>query len=305
MAGPYVHIMLTGENPDHIMTAIKDIPFRRIQTVYLIHSPDEPKSRDGKKKAVKFKVIAETLKDDILKHDSNIKVKLKQIKNPFDVTDTENAISDIIAAEQKLIEQSSIKNIVINITGGTNMMAAAAMVSAGSHQTSAYYVLNKNFQKNLDSWVKPIEIPNFRRQHYDDEDDKLLLNEIALNDFIWKYDIMMEKNAGEGRVTLDESIQDTIWLSPQKIEGAITESDLVVLMQENHEWSMNKTRTRLKNLASLADISRNHDVPKCVIKKTGKITSEKYEYTYKTFKIDEKEFLIKIQDIGRSKIRSY
>ena len=60
-------------------------------------------------------------------------------------------------------------DIVVNVTGGTNMMAVASMWAAGAHRLSAYYVLNNKFQKNLNSYLVEIPTPKYRNLLEDKE----------------------------------------------------------------------------------------------------------------------------------------
>ena len=46
----YTHVMLTGQNTEHIDTAIADFQFHPIKTVYLLHSPNEKKATGYKTK---------------------------------------------------------------------------------------------------------------------------------------------------------------------------------------------------------------------------------------------------------------
>jgi len=298
----FVHIMLIGLNTAHGMTVVNDNKFRKIQTIYLIHSPDETKSRDEKKPPIKFKKLADKLKKDITKSDPDIKVKLKQISNPFDEKDTTKVITDIINDEVYEKENvDSTKQIAINITGGTNMMAAAAILSAGSHRTSAYYVLDKRYQKNLDSWVKEIPIPDFKRKEENQEKIKPLLYELNQMTWSWSHDIKDERRNTDNRmrhIQVEDSIKDTEWMKPQTLRGASTEKLLVDRMKEKYDWSATKTRQWIKVCDEHGDLIRKPAVPIM----TSKVSNG---HTYGTFKISDKEFLIVIGETGKAKIRRF
>ena len=61
----YTHVMLTGQNTEHIDTAIADFNFHPIKTVYLLHSPNEKKATGYKTKPTLFKDLAKKCKKRI------------------------------------------------------------------------------------------------------------------------------------------------------------------------------------------------------------------------------------------------
>ena len=301
--GPFIHIMLVGQNTGHVMTVVNDVKFRRIEKIYLIHSPDETKATGPKQKPTLFKEIAKEAKNDIKNADPDIKVILKQISDPFHTKDTLDVIADII--DEEVYEKESVpsqKFIAINITGGTNMMAVAAMVAAGTHRTRAYYVLNKLFQKNLDSWVEEIKIPKLEDPEEHDENTKPLLYQISQMSFNWPYDIRNERKNKKIKTEIDDSIV-TDWMTPQHHDDTTTEKELIAAMKKKHNWSPTKTRRWLDELDDYGYISKIKNVPTISEKYVG--PKENPEYIYRTFKVSDKEFMIKIEPSGRTKIRRF
>ena len=160
MAEGYVHIMLIGENITHVKMALQDSNdvCTKVKRLYLLHSPDESKKSGPKKNPTLFKKIATQLRDD-LRRSYDFPINLISI-DAFSADSIIDTIVDIISKEypDRVVTK---KHIVVNVTGGTNLMAVAAMIAAGSQQTGAYYILDKRFRK-LESYVRTIEIPNFK-----------------------------------------------------------------------------------------------------------------------------------------------
>ena len=81
------------------------------------------------------------------------------IGNPFHIDDTLEEIIKIIYDE---LEDESIinKEIAINVTGGTNAMAAAAILAATMRGTKAYYVLDQWKNTGQKSYVEELPVPS-------------------------------------------------------------------------------------------------------------------------------------------------
>ena len=180
----YVHIMLVGANDGHVYTAIQDQAFKPIRRIYLIHSPNQKKS-SSIKKPILFKKVAQKLKTEIEKHNP-AKVILKQLteNGPFDKLETITEITKIVNAEMETL--ATQKQIAINITGGTNMMAVGAILAAFSKQTEAYYVIDTRYPENqkLKSKLSKIGIPNPRDNSTLDDDEKNIPEELVADKFI-------------------------------------------------------------------------------------------------------------------------
>ena len=127
-----------------------------VTILWLIHSKKSPK--------YDFPKIAKKLVKDLESAYTRIEIKLKPIDSAFEVDPTMNAISEIIDEECNADTDLSNRDFTLNITGGTNIVAASTMISATWHGTKAHYVLEpqKNDPKNkkyvIDLPVKPIGV---------------------------------------------------------------------------------------------------------------------------------------------------
>ena len=70
----------------------------------------------------------------------------------------------IIVLKKEIKFLATKKHFVINVTGGTNMMAVGSMVAASQLQSSAYYVLDNRFLPNEDTYLREIHIPDFKTE---------------------------------------------------------------------------------------------------------------------------------------------
>ena len=126
-----IFIAPIGTHPDFVKTWLKE-KGSDVTKLWLIHSPvgreDFPKK--AKKLASELKKVYD------------IEIKLKIMSDAFTIDPVMDAITEIIYQEEK-DEPMSRQEIVINITGGTNIVAAGAMNSATYYQTKCHYVLQR------------------------------------------------------------------------------------------------------------------------------------------------------------------
>ena len=182
----FVHVMLVGQNTQHVDTAVGDKRFHRINKIYLLHSPDEIKSKKKKPgggKWTPFKTLAKECK--ARNQSQNTKVELVELSSAFDAEPTIIEITKIFKKEIKFL--ATKKHFVINVTGGTNMMAVGSMVAASQLQSSAYYVLDNRFLPNEDTYLREIHIPDFKTEFELKDADHRVLKEIWASKFIWKH----------------------------------------------------------------------------------------------------------------------
>ena len=87
-----------------------------------------------------FPKIAKKLEEDLNAAYPQITIKKKIIESAFSEDPTIDAILEIIRKEED--DDSSIirKDFVVNITGGTNIIAAATILAATFYGTRAHYV---------------------------------------------------------------------------------------------------------------------------------------------------------------------
>ena len=104
-----------------------------VHILWLIHSKKDKKHD--------FPKIAKKLKKDLEISYQRLEIKLKTIDSPFEIDPTMDAISEIIHKEMDKGNACAGNEFTLNITGGTNAMAGATMISATWHNTKAHYVL--------------------------------------------------------------------------------------------------------------------------------------------------------------------
>ncbi len=126
-----IFIAPIGTHTEHVKGWLKE-ESRDVDTLWLIHS----------KKNIKFDFpkIAKKLEKDLNAAYPQITIKKKIIESAFSEDPTIDAILEIIRKEED--DDSSIirKDFVVNITGGTNIIAAATILAATFYGTRAHYV---------------------------------------------------------------------------------------------------------------------------------------------------------------------
>jgi hypothetical protein len=134
-----------AKNPDHIWDGLKElIPAERL---YLLHSSNSAK--------VKFADIARITKEEVEKN--FCKTILVEI-NAFDMMSVWNTIDKIVTNEMDKDTMLSPRDFAVNVTGGTNMMAAAATVAATLIGCRAYYIRDRRVE-NIKKHTEELPIP--------------------------------------------------------------------------------------------------------------------------------------------------
>ena len=143
-----VHIAPIGTETAHVIEWLRS---GSVQKIYLLHSRKTAK--------VDFPKKARDLEKQIKKMYPGVEIIKRVIENAFNLEDTQDAISEIFYYETK---DNKVQNqeITINVTGGTNVQGAAAVLSAFKHGTKADYILDRRINKNLDSYIVPLPIPS-------------------------------------------------------------------------------------------------------------------------------------------------
>ena len=333
----YVHIMLTGQTTNHAERAAVDPSFKPIDEIYLIHSPDEEKATGPKKKPTLFKKIASDCKkviETIPALNLKGKVHLVSIRSAFELEPTMERIIEIYYKE---IETHTKDKIVVNVTGGTNMMVVGAMIAAGSKHTNAYYVLDDRFHKNLQSYLRPIGIPNWPQLAELQENEQKVLYEISQSTFEWPhtpknetkrrkpYDIgdpdkPDEVSKGysmkdmEVRYFVNDDIAGSEWMAPRTIKGAITLSSgksgklaknigLNEIMKDKHITRTKKpfdpkTVNRvIRRLIEKAFVTESRNVPYLTAER------KKGDNRRREYRISKKEVMYTITELGKLELR--
>ena len=142
-----VHIAAIGTETGHVTEWLRN---GSVEKIYLLHSKKTAEVDFPKKARELEKKIKEQYPDCI--------IFKRVIENAFNLDDTQDAITEIVYNEQ----DNGVLNqeIAINVTGGTNIQGAAAVLSAFKHGTKAYYILNRRKNKNLNSYVEELPIPS-------------------------------------------------------------------------------------------------------------------------------------------------
>ena len=137
-----VHIAVIGTETAHVTEWLRS---GSVEKIYLLHSKKTAK--------VDFPKKARDLEKQIKKMYPGVEIIKRVIENAFNLEDTQDAISEIIYNERDkgVLNQE----IAINVTGGTNVQGAAAVLSAFKHGTKADYILERGKRKNLDSYIVP------------------------------------------------------------------------------------------------------------------------------------------------------
>ena len=128
-----IFIAPIGTHPDFVKTWLKE-ESRNLDKLWLIHSPV---GRDD------FPKKAKKLSSELKKSYPDLKIELKVMNDAFTIDPVMDAITEIIKQEEDNDQMLLRNEIVINITGGTNVVAAGAMNSANRYQTKCHYVLMK------------------------------------------------------------------------------------------------------------------------------------------------------------------
>ena len=246
-----VHIAPIGESTGHVLEWIREVT--PVTKIYLIHSK--------KSKETNFPKKARELEKDIHKIRPSAEVIMKVIENSFNIDDTYDAINEIINEEQ---EENNIENyeIAINVSGGTNVMAAAAILAATMKCTKAYYVLDERKNPGQDNYVVELPIPliNTGKMNETQQEVLRLISEGTFE----RIDIE--------KISLVSSSKDEGWQPKRKTMTWKTQHDFCTCghWEEKHP----KKSTHRKRAI------RECEEPKCTCKKfevkiTGAITKHK------------------------------
>jgi len=160
-----IHIALIGENTGHVKTWLKE-ESRPIEKLWLIHS---------KKGRHDFPKIAKSLEKDLLRSYDNLTIEKKIVEDAWTMDPTMDAILKIIKEEEKKDVSLIPQDFAINITGGTNVMGAAALLSATKHGTKAYYVKDSRIKiPGVKKYVDELPVPSIGVAKYNELQLKVL-----------------------------------------------------------------------------------------------------------------------------------
>ena len=205
-----VHIAVIGTETAHVTEWLRS---GSVEKIYLLHSR-KTSDDDFPKKA---RDLAKKIKD--LYPDCIIFKRV--IENAFNLDDTLDAISEIIYNER----DNGVLNqeITINVTGGTNIQGAAAVLSAFKHGTKADYILDRRKRKNLDSYIVPLPIPSIGIVNRNKTQQEVL-QFISEGRFLqWEYEKVTDERTGKVTTNRTPKYDD-------KATGKITNIQLLETM---------------------------------------------------------------------------
>ena len=213
-----IFISPIGKTTEHVKGWLAE-ESRGVQILWLIHS---------KKGKTDFPKIAKKLKTDLKSAYPRLKIKLKTIDSALEIDSTMDAISEIIHKEMDDGNALLKSEFTLNITGGTNVMAAATMISATWYGTKAHYVLEpQTDDPNDKQYVLDLPVKTLGTARTKDIQLKILKK---INDS--EYWIA---NTPEGISKKDR----------ETIKGSITRKELLIQVKNFPEYK-NKT-VRLEN----------------------------------------------------------
>ncbi len=205
-----IFIAPIGRTTEHVKSWLKE-ESRDLHILWIIHS---------QKDEIDFPKIAKDLQKIIKKSYPEIKIKLKKITSAFEIDPTMDAISEIITEEMENDSSLINKDFSLNITGGTNAIAAATMISATWHGTKAYYILkpqegdSKNKKYVIEVPVKPIGTAKMN------ENQLKVLKIIADSKyFIENSPKGMELKVSEGMITRQNLLEKLKWNTKKQDSG--------------------------------------------------------------------------------------
>ena len=297
-----IHIMPIGVDVGHVKTAIREPRYWPIRKIYLIHSPDN--SRD------KLKQIAVKLKKDLEKSSDlqgkKFPVILREL-SPTGAFEMEPVLNEIrkIESQEHGDELNPYQDMVVNVTGGTNIMAVASMWAAGSLKLDSYYVLREDLNPGLKSYLVPIATPKYNRFSVsaNNPDHQQILDVLSKQTFDWEGIPETSKEP----VEVGQSIKNSDWNAKETRKGVATLKDLLEIIGEpymdkdgkkKYKVSPSTTQNRLDLMQADGLLDQKNNIPKHSVK-GGK------EYPRHEYFIDQRAVLVSISSMGKSALIGY
>ena len=285
-----VHIAVIGTETAHVIEWLRS---GSIEKIYLLHSK--------KTAEVDFPKKVRELEKQIKKMYPGVEIIKRVIENAFNLDDTQDAISKIVYYERK---ENGVENqeIVINITGGTAIQSAAAVLSAFKHGTKADYIRNRKKEK-LKNYIEKLPIPSIGIVNMNKTQQKVL-QLISESRFVRQ---IVEKVMDVETKKLKKNKKDVY---DDKITGKITNIQLLKTMQLDEIIPYGDGRTHKKGTAKIGGIVKelknkgyiiiHHEIPaleKIPLRKLTK--NEPSGGRYDTKKISISQVMYEITPAGR------
>ena len=284
-----VHIAVIGTETAHVIEWLRS---GSIEKIYLLHSK--------KTAEIDFPKKARELDKQIKKLYPGVEIIKRVIENAFNLDDTQDAISEIIYNER----ENGVENqeIAINITGGTAIQSAAAVLSAFKHGTKADYIRNRKKEK-LKNYIEKLPIPSIGIVNMNKTQQKVL-QLISESRFVRQ---IVEKVMDVETKKLKKNKKDVY---DDKITGKITNIQLLKTMQLDEIIPYGDGRTHKKGTAKIGGIVKelknkgyiiiHHEIPaleKIPLRKLTK--NEPSGGRYDTKKISISQVMYEITPAGR------
>ena len=285
-----VHIAVIGTETAHVIEWLRS---GSIEKIYLLHSK--------KTAEIDFPKKARELDKQIKKLYPGVEIIKRVIENAFNLDDTQDAISKIVYYERK---ENGVENqeIVINITGGTAIQSAAAVLSAFKHGTKADYIRNRKKEK-LKNYIEKLPIPSIGIVNMNKTQQKVL-QYIFEGRFVRleQEKVMDVETKKEKKIT--KSVYD------DKATGKITNIQLLKTMQLDEIIPYGDGRTHKKGTAKIGGIVKelknkgyiiiHHEIPALEKIPLRKLTKNELSGgRYDTKKISISQVMYEITPAGR------
>ena len=159
-----IFIAPIGKNVNHVTSWLKE-ESKDVDILWLIHSK--------KTKNFDFPAVAKKLEKQLNSVYSQIEIKKIINNDPFNEASTIKIIKDIIDEEEENDPTLLRSEFAVNITGGTNLIAASTMLAATFYGTRAFYILEpqkgdaRNTKYVNELPVKSINVAKMKKSQLD------------------------------------------------------------------------------------------------------------------------------------------
>jgi hypothetical protein len=196
-----IHIAPIGIDIGHVIQWLKETS--PVEKIWILHSKKSP-TKD-------FPQIALGLKKKVLSFYDDCEIKMKVIEDPFGLDSTMDMIDDIIREEEENDSTLQRHEFLINVTGGTNAVAAGSIMAATLSGTTAHYIKNKKMEPGLRKYVIELPIPSIGMMKMNQTYHKVL--KIISEGYysIQRYDGNRGRMLGPGIITNQQILKEMGW----------------------------------------------------------------------------------------------
>lgn len=170
MASPKITVLiaLIGKHPQHVEHFIRE-KGNNLKTIHLLHTydKDQPPSRDGidgtseckhcgSGGLIDYGKLAKNTIKELKRVHKHIEIIPEIYDDAHDIHELQIRIDEIVKDEQK-VHDVILKNIALEISGGTNIAAAAQIFAIYNIGIVPFYVDNKENEDG--EWAREISVP--------------------------------------------------------------------------------------------------------------------------------------------------